>query len=162
MILLFKRPVNMKNFLFLFLLIICAACSKSAHLSVQTSYFTRESLASYYVETPDPLLINPPIEQRLIVTWSVPPYYLKQYDDLHLSIRIRFKNREEESLSILLTNPCGSYIYSLADARYFETKGLLTYKVDLVGGGNILEEWRHQLWHELILVGEDASSQESQ
>lgn len=49
-------------------------------------------------------------------------------------------------------------MYTLLNERYFETEGILTYKVDLMGDGQILEEWRHQLWHELIKIGDQSES----
>lgn len=137
------------------LFILLTGCSTNTHLSVQTLYFTRESLASYYVETPDPMLINPPVGQKLLVTWSLPKSYL-DYADLHLNIRIRFRNREEIELNIPIEKRYSSYMFEICNDRFFETKGILTYKVDLIGGGLLLEEWRHQLWHELIHVGEGA------
>ncbi len=144
----------MKNCFFLLLnLLIFSSCSQNTYLSVQTVYFTRESLASYYVETPDPMLINPPVGQKLLVTWSLPGTYL-DYADLHLNIRIRFRNREEVNFNVPIEKTCGTYIYVVANDDFFNTNGILTYKVDLWGGGIVLEEWRHQLWHELIHVGE--------
>lgn len=143
----------MKKFLGLLFVLAFASCSKTPYLSVQTSYFTRESLASYYVETPDPLLVNPPVEQKLLINWAFPHDYL-DYKDLHLNVRVRFRNREEVSLEIPLEKASGYYMYVIETERFFETRGILTYKVDLIGGGCILEEWRHQLWHELIRVGD--------
>jgi hypothetical protein len=143
----------MKKILLLFLLLISAGCSSNHYLSVQTLYFTRESLASYYVETPDPMLINPPVGQKLLISWSFPRSYL-DYQELHLNIRIRLRNREEIELNIPLEKACGSYMYVVANESFFETKGILTYKVDLIGGGMIFEECRHQLWHELIKIGD--------
>lgn len=152
-ILLFKEHVNMKKFILLVCILLAfTGCSKNAHLSVQTLYFTRESLASYYVETPDPMLINPPVGQKLLVSWAFPRSYL-DFDDLHLYIRIRFRNLEEIEINVPLEKACGSYLYVISNENFFESKGILTYKVDLMGGGCLLEEWRHQLWHELIQIG---------
>lgn len=134
------------------IILLCMGCSRNTYLSVQTLYLTRESLASYYVETPDPMLINPPVGQKLLVSWSVPHSYL-DYEDLHLAIRIRLRNCKEVEIHVPIKKACDSYIYVVSNESFFETKGILTYKVDLVGGGHLLEEWRHQLWHELIRVG---------
>lgn len=141
------------KFLLSILAIVCIGCSQSHYLSVQTQYFTRESLASYYAETPDPLLLNPPVGQRLLISWSIPQYL--GFEDLHLNLRIRFRNNKEVELNVPLKKTCGSYMYVLANDDYFETKGILTYKVDLIGDGEIIEEWKHQLWHELIHIGEN-------
>ncbi len=138
----------------LLILLFCVGCSKNTYLSVQTLYFTRESLASYYAETPDPMLINPPVGQKLLVSWNIPRAYLC-YDDLHINIRIRFRNRSEIEVNVPIKKACDSYMYIVANEYFFETKGILTYKVDLIGNGNLLEEWKQQLWHELIHIGEE-------
>lgn len=137
----------------IFLSLLLTGCSSNHYLSVQTLYFSRESLASYYTETPDPMLINPPVGQKLLVSWKIPRSYLK-YDELHVNVRIRFRNRTEVELNIPVEKMCGYYLYEIANEMYFETQGILTYKVDLIGGGAVLEEWRHQLWHEMINIGE--------
>lgn len=143
----------MKKILLWLGLLTCVACTKNVHLSVQTLYFSRETLASYYVETPDPMLINPPVGQKLLISWSLPRNYLNS-SDLHLNIRIRFRNREEVEINVPIEKTWGSYTYVLPNECYFETQGIMTYKVTLVGDNLVLDEWRHQLWHELIHIGE--------
>jgi hypothetical protein len=142
-----------KKIFILLILFACTGCSTNTNLSVQTLYFTRETLASYYTETPDPMLINPPVGQKLIVSWNVPRSYLN-YADLHVNVRIRLRNKQEVELNIPVEKRCSYYEYVVANELFFETQGILTYKVDLIGGGLILEEWKHQLWHELIRIGE--------
>lgn len=144
----------MKHIVLLLVIIACAGCSKHPYLSVQTLYFNRESLASYYVESPDPLLLNPPVGQKLLVSWSIPRSYM-DYDDPHLNIRMRFRNLEEVTFDVPLQKACGYYQYVLPNDRFFETKGIQTYKVDLIIGDCVIEEWQHQLWHELIKIGDD-------
>lgn len=142
-----------------FLLLMCAGCCRPPHLSVQTLYFTRESLASYYVETPDPMLLNPPQGQKLLVSWSFPRYFLC-YDNLRLNIHIRLRNLQEIVFDVRPLKPCGTYTYVLSNEEFFDSKGILTYKVDLLGENTLIEEWRHQLWHELIDIGKMEDEQE--
>lgn len=130
-----------------------SSCSKSS-LSVQTDYITYKNLASYYVNTPDPRLNCPVIGQRLIISWSVPKTYLS-YEDLHLEITIRFRNREEVVEIFNLLRCRGTYVYSIFNQEYIEKRGILTYKIDLVGGGCVLEEWRHQIWTGLIEIKQE-------
>lgn len=132
-------------------LILLASCSGS-YLSVHTDYLSHENLASYYVGTPDPRLNNPPIGQRLIITWGIPRLFL-DYEDLHLEVTIRFRNREEIVDNVPVTKTHGTYVYDLLNEEYIEKQGMLTYKIDLIGEGYILEEWRHQIWTERIEVG---------
>jgi len=137
------------------------SCCRSS-LTVQTDYLTQKDLASYYVGTPDPRQNFATVGQRLIICWSLPKFYLS-YQDLHLEVTIRFRNRQEiiEIFDILQAR--GTYVFELLNSDYALKKGILTYKVDLVGGGVVLEEWRHKIWSDLIVhnIG-GAGLQESQ
>lgn len=122
-------------------------CS-SGLLTVYTDYLSHENLASYQVGTPDPRLDNPPIGQRLLISWSIPKC---EFADAHIDYKIRFRNRKEISSTIPVISCSGTYIYSLLNEEYFETEGILTYKVDLYIGDQLIEEWRHQLWVEMLV-----------
>jgi len=76
---------------------------------VQTDYIGKRNLASYVVNTPDPELLNPPIGQRLVINWLLPPN--TACNDLQLKIFIRFRNKEllEKDLNINCSN--GTYTY---------------------------------------------------
>lgn len=119
-------------------------------LSINTDYVTVEDLASFYVNTPDPLLNRPPFGQRLTVSWSIPKRCF-QFSDTHLILTVRFRNREQVTKKVSLRKPSGSYILCLSRNQYCEKRGILTYKVQLVNGDCILEERKHQLWAELII-----------
>lgn len=129
------------------------SCNQS-YLSVHTDYFSRESLASFYVGTPDPRLDNPPIGQRLIISWSIPKLIFK-CDDLHLKLKIRFRNREELIERIAICRAHGHYLYTLLNEEYMSKRGILTYTVDLIRDGEIIEEWRHQIWTDLIDLSQE-------
>lgn len=127
--------------------LLCSCCKK--YLSVQTDYLTYKDLASYYVDTPDPRRYCPASGQRLIVSWGVPKEYLC-YENLRLEITIRFRNREEVIETFQISKTRGTYVFTLLNDDYFSKRGILTYKIDLVGDGEILEEWRHKIWVDLI------------
>lgn len=139
------------HFFLLILPLLLTACTEK-YLSVHTDYISRETLASYYVNTPDPRLNNPSIGQRLIISWSMPKEYL-DYEDLHLDLYIRFRNREETTESLGILKRKGTYIYELLNEEYIQKQGILTYKMDLIGNGQVLEEWRHQIWTDLLNRG---------
>lgn len=124
------------------------------HLSVQTDFLTEESLASYYVGTPDPLLYCGAVGQRMLVMWAFPKSYL-QCQDMYILIEMRYKNRKQESLRLNNLRAKGTYIYSLMNDDYFDTGGIRTFKVQLYAGETLIEEWRHQLWVDLITINDD-------
>lgn len=136
--------------LYIFLAMTLASCSAS-YLTVQTDYLSHKNLASYYVGTPDPRQNYPTIGERLIIYWSVPKELLC-YDDLHLEVTIRFRNREEVVEVFNIHKTRGTYIFALLNDDYLYHRGILTYKIDLVGGGYVFEEWRHQIWANLIEI----------
>lgn len=136
----------------LFSLLVFTGCTLN-RLSVRTDYLSHENLASYYINTPDPMLDNPDIGQRLIISWLIPQKTLA-LGNLHIEISILLRNKEEIHESIPVVKSIGQYIYNVLNERYFETDGILTYKVTLMNGDCILEERRHQLWIELIKIGQ--------
>lgn len=138
--------------LLMFLWAIFFGCTRQV-LTVQTEFLSHENLASYHVRTPDPRLWNPPYGQRLIISWHLPAHLEKQ-PQLQLSLRLRFYNHTEKNELIDLYKNNGIYVYSLLNEEYCETQGILTYKVELLSAGNIIEEWRHQLWVELITLNQ--------
>lgn len=145
--------MNRVSLFFFYFLFLFSGCS-SNKLSVQTIYLSHQNLASYRVHTPDPRLNNPPIGQRLIITWSLPKNYLKS-ENLHLRLTIRFHTKEQIIEEVPLSKSTGTFTYSLLNDDYFEKQGILTYKVDLIGNNCILKEWKHQMWTELITFDEE-------
>lgn len=133
------------HFLIFAFLFLCS-CER---LSVHTDYVSIENLASYHVRTPDPLLNNPPVGQRLLATWRLTKSEM-DLEDLHLQITIRFGNREQIVQNVPICKIRGTYIYSLLNEDYYKKEGILTYKVELLSGTTVLETWVHQLWTELI------------
>lgn len=132
----------------LFLVLLLTSCTYQ-RLSVQTAYLSRESLASYYVQTPDPQLDTPPIGQRLIISWCIPKNFL-DYPDLHLQITVRLRNREQETRQVPLTKTRGTYLYEILNEKFCQSGGIRTYKIDLIGHNCVLEKWQHPLWVDSI------------
>lgn len=146
-----KTMIRFSFFMPLFLLSGCAY----QPITVQTEYITHESLASYYVGTPDPRLKEPLVGQRLIICWSLPSSNMSKLVKLYL--KVRFRNREEEERLIEIQRSSGSYIYNLEGNQFCEKKGILTYKIEIRDNNGIITKWQHQLWSELIEVKVESS-----
>lgn len=123
--------------------------SCTQRLDVQTRYLGLETLASYYVGTPDPQLDRPPVGQRLIISWNLTKENLT-LNDLHLRVTVRLRDHKEHVVTVPITNRKGYYFYDVTNHDYCETGGIVTYKVEIVGKGQIIDCWRHPLWVELI------------
>lgn len=133
------------------ILLACLFTSCNApRLAIHTDFVGIESLASFYVGSPDPQLTCPDYGERLHIAWNVPC-------SAHLAIhaRIRFKNLTEIEWTFPLEKPRGRSTYILLNEDYDRSGGILTYKVTLVNETNegqiIVEEQHHALWTELIL-----------
>ncbi len=122
-------------------------------LMVQTDYLSHENLASFHVGTPDPRLRNPPLGQRLIVNWSIPHW--NQLTPYTLTVKIRFKNGTSTEENLEIHKSKGTYVFSLLNEEYFAREGFKTYIATIKSDGAVLEEWRHQLWANLIEITED-------
>ena len=147
--------MKVKSILFGFLSLALVGCAREK-LSVRTEYMTFERLASYHVDTPDPLKYCPELGQRICVDWFLPKCYL-DYDDLHLHILVRLRNREDDEVNVPINTTSGNYCYYLLNEDYFNSCGILTYKVELIGCDKVLDEWCHQLWVNIInFDGNDA------
>lgn len=122
-------------------------------LTVQTEYLSHENLASFHVGTPDPRLANPPLGQKLIVSWSIPHYCGEETYDLFVKIRFKDGTLVEETRAIY--KPTGTFVYPLLNEEYFARGGFKTYVAGIGRDGEIIEEWRHQLWANVIEIPEN-------
>ena len=157
-----RRTNNLPKWFYWALLPLAFLTSCSCNtITVQSEYVDRETLASFHVGTPDPLLSNPPRGQRLIISWSLPREYAC-YQEIHLVLKVRFRNREEKIHNIAIHKRQGTTVYEILDAVFCESLGIQTYKIDLVGDGETLDEWRHQLWADLIRINPITTSSGNQ
>lgn len=136
------------NNFFLFSLILFSSCNNNL-VRVQVDNISKEFLASYHVGTPDPRLLNPPIGQRLTLSWYF-PFKVFEHSNIKIKIYLHFGDHTMEEIEFFPKRNSGFYLYSLINNRYYEKKGLLTYKVEVFQDEIIIKECRHQLWVELI------------
>lgn len=138
----------MRVHLALFLLLICCGCTHD-HLNVRNETVDYHYLASTHVNTPDPLREQMYQGQQLIVGWDIPRKYLHK-DNLHLLMTIRFRNNEQQKITVPMQRAWGTYVFRLLNEDYIQKEGIMTYKVEIYGNGKVLDTWTHQLWAELI------------
>jgi hypothetical protein len=139
----------LKLILWLTCLLFLSGCCRN-YVNVRTEYFNRHSLASYYVGTPDPKLSYPEVGQRLILSWKFEDEVYRK-PDLRFDLTIRFGNKEEVKEQVHVYDRTGIYTYTLYDDVFFDYDGIQTYKVDLYSGDELISEWRHQLWVDMII-----------
>lgn len=136
------------KFLVIFLCFFLSGCSFQ-RLDVQTQYLTPESLASFHIGTPDPRLHAPLIGQRLLIQWSLCEHEIEGEDTL-LNIKIRFRNHQEKEIQVPIISKKGAYLYKVEGDLYCQTRGILTYFIQIQNDTGVIEAWKHPLWSELI------------
>ena len=101
--------------------------------------------------SPDPRQKNPPRGQELIMEWRLPRDF--SHEKMTLVLDILYKNYTQETLSYPISRRRGVITYSLLGNDYQEKEGLLTYKAEIRDKqGVVIQEWKQQLWTELIVI----------
>ena len=129
------------------------------NLTLFTEYVSIESLPSYQVGTPDPRLYHPDSGVRLHISWSLAKMCSDSIHQLHL--HVRFGNGEEDDQWLSIHNESGTYVYSLINDDYWNKGGIFTYKAELFENGELIKEWRHQLFAERINLDDTQITKES-
>lgn len=151
----FPPRIDFSIFRFVFVaMLMCtiSSCTFLQPLTVQTQYLSHEDLASFHIGTPDPTLDCPPVGERLLIQWYLP--HCQFQEGLLLSLKVRFKNHQEEERQISIEKNNSYYLYELIDEDYFKTGGIQTYLVEIRQGDCIIASWKHPLWTNLITFPE--------
>lgn len=136
------------RFIGLAILLFCIGCCGSGPLRVRHVYLDPRHLASSHVETPDPRKCDF-YGQQLIINWHLDKRY-KCVRGLHLLLSVRYGTHEIEEVRIPIHRLWGQHVYRIMGCEYRDRSGIVTYKVEIVGDGEVMHTWHHQVWTELI------------
>lgn len=147
--------------IFLFLIcVFCSGCQKNFVTVVQEKIH-RNLLASSFVDSPDPMQHNPPHGKKLYISWNIQGAY--NFEECRLRISMIFRNHETRTVELAIPRKRGTIVYSLLDQEYYETRGLLAYKVEiLTKNEEILALWRHQMWVNIVQLRESDADVKAQ
>lgn len=125
-----------------------SSCTKH-HLYVQMENVDANDLASSHVQTPDYRQKDPPIGQRIIVSWSFP--YGLYSKKLSLFLTVRFWDNTQDVKIVPLQRSLGTETFFFANSKRLKDKKILTYRFQVVSQkGELIEEWKQQFWTQLI------------
>ena len=117
-------------------------------------------LASTHIGSPDPSQANPPSGELVIVEWWVPRELLEKQPKVIL--RLIYWNYTEEIIEFPITKRVGYDVFPIYQEKFNETGGILTYMAEIVDNcGEVFQEWKHQLWVNLIQVKDDEVIEEA-
>jgi hypothetical protein len=141
----------------LFCLLLLTGCSKY-YLSLRQMPIDASYLSSSYVGTPDPRKADPPRGQKIVFQWAIPPEIVEKKPQL--VFYAIYKNHSEKTLVYPIESRLGYEVYSLLDKEFDETGGLLTYRAEIITPDHhVYQEWKHQLWVNLIKLEESSTPQ---
>ncbi len=67
----------------------------------------------------------------------------------------------QDCVEFPINSTVGYETYSVLNCEFKETGGLLAYKAEIIDSdGEVLAEWTHQLWTELITIDADEINSE--
>lgn len=135
--------------LLLLVLLVSLSSCQNQRLVVETHFIDKRTLASSWVNTPNPLQYCPVTGQELIISWRLPEV-TERKKELRLELTVRFGNREEETVEVCVNRFRGCYIYRLVDNDYWNRCGIMTYKVELYDEDCLIDCWHHQIWSNII------------
>jgi hypothetical protein len=139
--------------LFFIMFLLLTSCYKG-HLYVQHERIDGSYLASSVVNTPDPRKKDPPMGQKLSVSWNFPLSSFKQ--NLSLILTVRFWDNKEDVLVRSIDKKRGYTTFFFEDKSLGRMRRILTYRIQVMNErGKIVEEWKHHFWTKLIELNQE-------
>ena len=145
-----------RPFILFFSCLLFVGCS-SPFLNVKSTPVNRDSLASTFVGSPDPLQKKPPIGQQLIIRWSLSSKVT--LDRLQMVLSTFYHDDSRETFTYPIRCKRGVMSYYLVGQDYVKKQGLRTYKVEIVDSKEgVIKVWKQILWFDPINLEEIGSS----
>jgi hypothetical protein len=116
-------------------------------LEVRSQYLYPEYLGSERVDAPDPLRTCY-LGQQLVIRFKVPRRY---FHDATLMLDMRYGDFSTQTYRKCLKIPRGYWVIRLVNQDYWCRCGILSYKVELLSGEEVIATKCHHLWADLIL-----------
>lgn len=124
-----------------------SACSKF-YVHIEREKIGHGYYASDIVGTPNPK--GPAHGERLIISWKIPTYVLKNQPKLVLNIV--YGNFTEETIVHPIQDLSDLYIYTLINQEYDQKQGIIAYKAQIeTNDGQVFRTWTQQIWVDLIV-----------
>jgi len=130
-------------------LLVLSSCAQPK-LQVRTFYTSRNDLASYVLDTPDPLKSTKGLGQTVWIRWSgrnLP-------NETHLDVTLRFNDLSERHEQYPLSSTCGWIMVDIPDHEYKQKGGLLSYAIKLRTKDEVLATSYHKMWTDKIEIQE--------
>lgn len=140
----------MKKYVFLLLVFIGFSCQKYS-LHVTKLSLNQKSLASSFTKTNDPRLNSGLEGEELVIQWALSRENFCKVKGLVLDII--YKNFETEKVFYPIETKVGMQGFFVLGEKYNKTKGLLTYKAEIVDEDMVpITSWTQKMWFNLLKI----------
>ncbi|MFN0065482.1 MAG: hypothetical protein ACKVOH_04515 [Chlamydiales bacterium] len=140
-----KIPI-MRNLPFCLALL---SCTSQRHLvNARSEYLYPDYPASVQISTPP--CYDCFVGQQVISYWRLPSRFSLENSKLLLSVR--YGDHAIEHFERALTERSGYWIYRLLNDEYWCRDGILSYSAKVVHNGQVIDQWDHHLWQEVIVI----------
>lgn len=129
---------------------LCLTACSTPEITARTFYTSRKDLASYVVDTPDPEKATIGLGQVIWVRWVCPD----TDSETAIDATIRFKDGSEKNIVSPIDARYGWLMLEIPSEEHKEKGDILSYKILLKQGSEILASTQHKLWVEQIKITE--------
>lgn len=147
------RMSALKNLCVCVVLTLVLGGCQSRYLTCRSEYLYPQYLASERVNTPDPNR-ECYYGQQLIVHWNIPRSCMG-LEPIFLRLQVRYGNREIETLNVPIKKRRGWKIHRFVNQDYWCRGGILAFKAELIRADQVLDDWTHYLWTDIIEVSSE-------
>jgi len=124
-----------------------AACSTPT-VTARTYYTSRTDLASYVLDTPDPLKETKGLGQLIWVRWSTPSLENTPV----LSVRIRFAKGSQKDETYPIDRKYGWLMVEIPHQEREERGEIQSYSIQMKSNEQTLAQTQHTMWVEKIEI----------
>ena len=123
-----------------------------APFSCRSEYLYPDFLASEQVLTPDPAR-RCFYGQQVIISWNLNKENISHFSKkFELVLHVRYGTRDHAIFAWPVNYSKGYRVYRLINDEYWCKKGIISFKAELYKEGELLYDWHHHLWAEIINI----------
>ena len=91
--------------------------------------------------------------ERITISWKIPKN--QQDREWVLDLELIYNDFTHEVYEIPIIHPRDTYEFQISNKKYQIKQGIRSYRLALRSNEDILEEWRHPLWTEIIVIEDE-------
>ena len=136
----------------LLLTLFLLSCSHK-HLHVHRQVLSHTQLMSGVIQVNDERNELDIEGERITISWKIPKN--QQDREWVLDLELIYNDFTHEVYEIPIIHPRDTYEFQISNKKYKIKQGIRSYRLALRSNEDILEEWRHPLWTEIIVIEDE-------